>query len=47
MIKVAFIIVVSLAVILNLTGYIAEKVYKRRMSAKAKDKEFNNMNGSY
>lgn len=32
MIKVAFFVVLALAIIINVIGFIAEKVYKKRMS---------------
>lgn len=32
MVKVAFFVVLALAIIINVVGFIAEKVYKKRMS---------------
>lgn len=32
MVKIAFFVVVAFAIIINIIGFIAEKVYKKRMS---------------
>lgn len=35
MLKIAFIVVVVLAILVNIVGWIAEKVYKKRMTENA------------
>ena len=44
MVIISFVVIVSLAVIVNVIGYVLEKNYKRKMVAKAKQKEFNVFN---
>ena len=49
MAKMFFIVVVTLAIIVNLLGWIMEKVYKKKMTKlanEAKQKEFDNINGN-
>lgn len=40
MVKVAFFVVLSLAIVLNIVGFVAEKVYKKRIASQAKKQEF-------
>ena len=39
MVKIAFIVVVTLAIIVNVVGYLGEKIYKKKMSDVANKKE--------
>ncbi|MCI8999561.1 MAG: hypothetical protein HFJ26_01175 [Clostridia bacterium] len=40
MVKVAFFVVLGLAIILNVVGWIAEKVYKNKVANQVRKQEF-------